>query len=113
VAINGRGRDRLLKAVSGLAPDTIPANTYQGVPATDTVRVRAVWIVRDTVQAPLVYGIAKSLFNSSNRAQLDAAMPSTRAIRVDSAIVVLPAPLHPGALRYYRETGRIPHTLRI
>jgi TRAP transporter TAXI family solute receptor len=107
VPIDGKGREKLLKAVPALSRDAIAANTYRGVPGVQTVRVRALWIVRDTTPVPLVYGIARSLFNVSNRDQLDAAMPATRSIRIDDAVDVLPAPLHPGALRYYREARAI------
>lgn len=107
--IDGRARDRLTKSDPSLEPDTIAANTYPGVAATPTVKVRALWIVRDSAPAPLVYGIVKALYNSSNRAQLDAAMPATRAIRIDSATTALPAPLHPGAARYYEEVGALRH----
>ena len=112
VPIDGKGRDRLIKAVRALSSDIIPANTYRGVPALQTVRVRALWIVRDSASVPLVYGIAKSLFHASNRAQLDAAMPATRAIRIDDAATVLPAPLHPGSERYLRELGRLPRAIK-
>jgi hypothetical protein len=112
VPIDGKGRDKLLKAVPALSSDAIAANTYRGMPAVQTVRVRALWIVRDTTPVPLVYGIARSLFNVSNRDQLDAAMPATRSIRIDDAADVLPAPLHPGALRYYRESGRLPRAIK-
>jgi TRAP transporter TAXI family solute receptor len=105
VPIDGNARKRLTKLNPSLEPDTIPANTYSGTPAMPTVKVRALWIVRDTTPAPLVYGIVKALYNSSNRAQLDQAMPATRAIRIDTATKTLPAPLHPGAQRFYQEVG--------
>ncbi len=108
VPIDGAGRDRLLKSDPALARDTIAAGTYRGVAAVETVRVRALWIVRDSTPAPLVYGIVKALFNTSNRAQLDAAMPSTRAIRIDDAVLAPPGLLHQGALRFYREVGKLP-----
>jgi TRAP transporter TAXI family solute receptor len=108
VPINGPGRNKLLKADPGLEPDTIAAGTYRGVPEVQTVRIRALWIVRDTAPDGLVNGIVRALFNSSNRAQLDAAMPSTRAIRIDDAVTTDPSLLHPGALRFYREMGKLP-----
>lgn len=107
--IDGSARNRLTKSNPALEPDTIAANTYPGLPATPTVKVRALWIVRDTASVPLVYGIVKALYNSSNRAQLDAAMPATRAIRIDAAATTLPAPLHPGAARYFQEAGVLRH----
>lgn len=112
VPINGKARAKILHAVPSVAADTIAANTYRGLPAVDTVRVRALWIVRDSAAPALVYGITKSLFNTSNRAQFDAAMPATREIRIEGAADVLPSLLHPGALKYYRELGRLPRALK-
>jgi TRAP transporter TAXI family solute receptor len=106
VAIDGSGRSRLIKMVSTIQADSIPANTYPGTGATQTVRVRALWIVRDSVPSPLAYSILKALYNPENRDDLDT-IPATRAIRLDNAARDLPAPLHPGAVRFFRESGRI------
>jgi len=36
---------------------------------------------------------------------LQAIHPATKAMNIDAAIAGLPAPLHPGAARYYKEVG--------
>jgi TRAP transporter TAXI family solute receptor len=106
VAIDGVGRSRLAKTVPTIQPSLIPANTYPHTGAIQTVRVRALWIVRDSIPPPLAYSILKALYNPENRGDLDS-IPATRAIRVDDAARDLPAPLHPGALRFFRESGKI------
>jgi len=106
VPIDGAGRQRLLAEEPGLTAETIPADDYaNGRGATETVGVHAVLIVNDAVSPGLVYGMTKALFNPANRALLDAAHPSARLIRLESATRTMPAPLHPGAARFYREMG--------
>src|SRR5207248_2808834 len=106
VPIDGAGRARLAKAVPSVEFDTIAAHTYSGMGAVETVRVRALWIVRDSMAPSLAYGVLKALFNPANRDDLDV-MPATRAIRIDNATRNLPASLHPGAARFFREIGKI------
>ena len=105
VPIDGKGRDRLIKQVPGMARDVIPRGTYRGSPDVETVSVRALWIVNAQVPDTLVYGIVKALFSPDNRAALNAGHRAAAAIRLDSATLDLPAPLHPGAARFYRDAG--------
>jgi TRAP transporter TAXI family solute receptor len=108
VPIDGTGRDRLLKAVPSMRADVISAGAYRGMPAIQTVSVRALWVVNASVPDALVYGITRALFSSGNRAALQEGHRAAGAIRLDSATLDLPAPLHPGALRFYREVGALP-----
>jgi hypothetical protein len=110
VPIDGAGRDRLIKNSPGLSADTIPAGTYHGSAAVETVSVHALWIVNARAPDGLVYGITRSLFHPDNRAALDGENESSALIRLDTATADLPAPLHPGAERYFRETGHMPKT---
>ena len=108
VPIDGAGRAALLKAVPALQASTIPSRTYRGTPAVETVSVHALWIVNARAPDDLVYGIAKSLFNPGNRAALDEEGGSAALIRLETATGDLPAPLHQGAERFFREAGRLP-----
>jgi TRAP transporter TAXI family solute receptor len=107
VPIGGPGRDQLLKADPDLSADTIPQGTYRGTLAIETVSVQALWIVNANEPNDLIYGITKSLFNPTNRAALDEEGGSAAAIRIGNATRDLPAPLHPGAERYFREINRL------
>ena len=107
VPIDGKGRDRLIKQVPGMTRDVIPRGTYRGTQDVETVSVRALWVVNAHVPEDLVYGIAKALFSPENRAALNAGHPAAGEIRLGTAMQNLPAPLHPGALRFYREAGAI------
>ncbi len=109
VPLAGKGRERLLAQEPNLSPEKISSADYPAVhDPVDTVGVRAVWIVNQNEPDNLVYGIAKALFSPANRAILEAAHPSARYIRPGNAAKDLPAPLHPGAARFYREAGSAP-----
>lgn len=108
VPIDGAGRKRLLAEEPTLSADVIPANTYAKAPATQTVSTRALWIVNDSQPNAVVYGVVRALFSPANRTRLDQSHPSAKLIRLDSAASDLPAPLHPGAARFFREMGKRP-----
>jgi TRAP transporter TAXI family solute receptor len=104
--LDGPGRDRLLKTVPSLAPAAIPAKAYKNSADIQTVSARALWVVRDSVADALVYDITRALFNPKNYDQLAASHPSAREISLDSAALSPPAPLHPGAARFYSDASR-------
>ncbi len=82
----------------------IPANTYRG--QTEPVRTMAqpnFLGVRADVDEEVVYLLTKTIFE--NLDYLVKAHKATRFIKMETALSGLPGPLHPGALRYYRERG--------
>ena len=106
VPIDGSGRARLVKAVPTVQPGLISAGTYPRTGNLQSVRVRALWIVRDSVAPALAYDIVRALYSPQNRDDLDA-IPAMRSIRIEDATRDLPAPLHPGAARFFRDSGKI------
>jgi len=107
VPLDGEGRDRLLAAVPQLFPMVISAASYPGTPMVETVATRAWWFTRNSEPDSLIYGLTRALFNPANRAGLAASHPAGRDITLDSAALNPPAPIHPGAARFYRETGKL------
>jgi TRAP transporter TAXI family solute receptor len=105
--IDGPQRARLIAANPNIAADVIADGLYPGAGAVRTVAVRAIWIVNDAVPADTVHDVVKALFNPANRDALYASHWSARQIHLDSALADRPAPLHPGAARYYREAGKL------
>jgi len=103
VPINGPGRTQLLKREPSLQPAVL---NYPGQPQIATVATRALWIVRDSVPDNLVYEITRALFNPANRSALAASHPSAREIGLATAALMAPAPIHPGAARFYAEASR-------
>jgi hypothetical protein len=51
----------------------------------------------------VVHDVTRALFNPANRDALNASHPRARMIRLDTATTGLPAPLHPGAAKFYKE----------
>jgi TRAP transporter TAXI family solute receptor len=92
----------LRKAYPFLQLDVIPAGTYAGTIEAMTLGINAVWIVAAGLDNDLVYGITRALWHPSTRKVLDE-QPLGRQIRVETAAIGLPVPLHPGAERYYAE----------
>ncbi len=101
-AIAGRGAFRRplrhVRAIAALF--AIPASGR-------TPAKRAIWVVNDKASGALVYGLVRALLNPANHAALAAADPAAAGIDIDSAAQNLPAPLHSGAARYYREMGKL------
>jgi TRAP transporter TAXI family solute receptor len=87
-------------------PGTIPANTYTGQ-GTDvpTVAIQNFLATHEGVPAETVYKMTKALFE--NLDQMVAAHGAAKAIKLENAAKAPPAPLHPGAEKYYREKGLI------
>jgi uncharacterized protein len=68
-----------------------------------TFAVKATFITRAGVPDQVVYAITKTVFE--NLAQLRKLHPALQALRAQDMLEGLSAPLHPGALKYYREAG--------
>ncbi|MGA7714118.1 MAG: TAXI family TRAP transporter solute-binding subunit [Rhizomicrobium sp.] len=103
VPIDGGGRRALLKRVPSLTADAIPAGVYPGTGTLQSVSGRALWVVKDTAAPEIVYGLVRALFNPANRALLDDGPASASRVRLEDSTNGITAPLHPGALRFYRE----------
>ena len=108
VPISGPGRKKLIAGNSVFAADTIPRHTYSDTPAIDTVSVGALWITNDSQSAGLIYAMTKALYNPANRRALQEANSDSRFIDLDLAAKGTAAPLHAGALHFYREKDVLP-----
>lgn len=107
VPISGPGLRRLLRADPWLEPHTIPKSAYGGSATVDTVSVDALWIADENQPERLIYGMLKALYNPANRSSLQAAREGFHFLDPSFGPKLTPAPLHPGALRYFREAGLI------
>lgn len=82
----------------------IPANTYEGQTAdVKTVSVQNFLVTHSGVSEQTVYTMTKTMFE--NLDQMVAAHAAAKDIHLENAAKNPPAPLHPGAERYYKEVG--------
>lgn len=99
--------EQVVKANGGLelwTRYTIAPNTYPGqTEVIQTIAQPNVLAVREDVSEDHVYQITKTIYE--NLPFLHAIHKATTAMALEKAIAGLPMPLHPGALRYYKEQG--------
>ncbi len=105
VPINGPEADAIIKKYGFFAKDVIPEGTYEGVGKTESISVGAQWLVSAKVDADLVYGITKALWNKKTRKLLDKGHAKGKMITLETALDGIGIPLHPGAERFYKEVG--------
>jgi uncharacterized protein len=82
--------------------DEIPAGSYPNqTAAVSTPSVRVLLLTTDNADEGAIYGLTKALID--NLPALRAAHPAVSGLTVDTMLRVVTVPVHPGALRLYRE----------
>lgn len=82
----------------------IPANTYTGQKAdVETAAVVNYLVTNSDVSDDVAYQMTKQIFE--NLPELTNAHVAGKDIKLEKAATGSPAPLHPGAIRYYKEKG--------
>lgn len=85
-------------------PTSIPPATYPGQEdAVPTAALNNYFVTRSDASDEIIYRVTKAIFE--NLETIRAAHPATRFISADNALSVRPIEVHPGALRYFRESG--------
>lgn len=83
-------------------PLEIPAGAYRGIAApVQVVGVANLLVVNASMPEQLAYDITRVIFEK--REELAAIHPEAAKLSLDTATVGSPAPIHPGAARYFRE----------
>jgi len=105
VAIDGAGADKLTKKHGFFSKSSIPAGTYENVPAVATIAVGAQWYTSAKEKDDLIYKMTKALWNDKSRKLLDVGHSKGSTITAETALNGIGVPLHPGAERFYKEAG--------
>ena len=84
--------------------ETVPANTYNGqTEPVPTAAVRNLLITHSGVSDDAAYAMTKAVFE--NLDALSAAHVAAKQIKLDASAIQSPVPLHPGAVKFYKEKG--------
>ena len=106
VPIKGPDIDKMLEKYPYYAESIIPQSFYRYALNTDdveTVGVKATFVTSRNVDEDIVYAITKEVFDNFEAFIL--LHPAYQALTKESMLKGLSAPIHKGALRYYREAG--------
>lgn len=90
------------------APTVIPAGVYPNVKVdTPTFGTGTVMIANSKVSADLVYTIMKAIYSEKGKKYiLSAAGKVANELSIKNGLKLINAPLHPGAVRFWKEAGR-------
>ncbi len=105
VPISGANAKALVSKYGFFSASDIPAGTYEGVAATQTISVGAQWFTSAKEDETLIYNITKALWNKETRKLLDVGHAKGKTITMETALNGVGVPLHPGAKRFYKEVG--------
>lgn len=95
---------KLTDAYPFLIKSVIPGKTYRGIDNdTTTPAVMAILITNDSVSEDDVYYFTKAMFD--NLDDVHASHAKGKEINLETALQGLTAPLHPGAVKFYKEKG--------
>ncbi|GAB4182234.1 MAG: TAXI family TRAP transporter solute-binding subunit [Geothermobacteraceae bacterium] len=98
--------DKLVAKFPYYAPSFIPVDQYKGVmnkANVPTFGVKATFCTSADVPEDIVYAITKEVFD--NFEEFKKLHPAYAVLTKESMLQGLSAPIHPGALKYYKEAG--------
>jgi TRAP transporter TAXI family solute receptor len=106
---------QLHKKYSFYTAVTIPAKTYPGIDrAVSAVTLKATLVASADLPDKVVYQFMNTVFNKHLKAFYnDIQNPNLKKyFKVDSALDGMPIPVHPGAIKFYKEHGvKVPNDL--
>ena len=107
VPIDSPEIDNLMQTVRFFSRDGIPARTYDNLIDIKTVSVGALWVTSIDQPIEKIYDLTKALWAPSNRAVLANGHEKGKLITLDTALEGVPILLHPGAEKFYFESGML------
>ncbi len=106
VPIKGNQIDKMLAKYPYYAKSTIPHSFYSRALNTEdieTIGVKATFVTSKNVNQDIVYAITKEVFE--NLEEFKSLHPAYQVLTKQNMLKGLSAPIHEGALRYYKEAG--------
>ncbi|MEE8332795.1 MAG: TAXI family TRAP transporter solute-binding subunit [Alphaproteobacteria bacterium] len=104
LSVDANIADKYVKTYPGFIKTTLRKGTYKGVTAdVPTIASPTVLIINKSVSSDVAYKLAKVLWD--NHADLAKVIRYWNNVSLKESATGAAIPLHPGALRYYREKG--------
>jgi hypothetical protein len=105
VPVTGKAIDKLVKDNDYYRTATIPGGMYRGTAGdTKTFGVGATFVTSDKVSEKVIYNVVKAVFENFD--QFKKLHPAFKVLKKKEMIKDgLSAPLHRGAVKYYKEAG--------
>lgn len=106
VSITGPGIDKMLAKYPYYAKSKIPVSLYPGAQNeadVDTFGVKATFVTSAKVPDAVVYAVVKEVFD--NFESFKKLHPAYAVLTKEGMLEGLSAPIHPGAMKYYKEVG--------
>ena len=104
VPVESDKADMLIKQYPFYTKSVVPKGIYRGVDAdVPTVAVMAMLVAKAELEEDVAYKITKAIFE--NLADIERAHAKGKDVKLETATVGNPIPLHPGAEKYYKEAG--------
>ncbi|WP_142847414.1 TAXI family TRAP transporter solute-binding subunit [Telmatospirillum sp. J64-1] len=105
VSVDGPDIEQLVNQYPYYATATIPGEMYRGnAEPTPTFGVRATFVTSADVPEDVIYNITKAVFDNLDRFKRQ--HPAFAVLETEEMLTAgLSAPLHDGAVRYFRERG--------
>lgn len=107
VPIAGAEAEMLIRRRVYFVANEVPDRIYNGVAATRTIGVQALWLTSSRLSDDLIYKITAALWDPKARALLASGAEKGRDIRLRTALAGIGIPLHPGAEKFYKEKDLI------
>lgn len=108
IPIKGPGIDALLKKYSYYATATIPGSFYPTTAVqgdVESIGVKATFVASAKLDDKIVYAITKEVFD--NLEAFKKLHPAYSVLTKEAMLKGLSAPIHNGALKYYKEAGLV------
>jgi len=110
IEIKGADFDKLKAKYPFFSQFVIPAGTYGNAKDVYTINMQAALYCKADLKDDLVYELTKTFYEKSG--EIAAAHAAGKYIKLEKALDGLTTPLHPGAIKYYKEKGiKIPDNL--
>jgi hypothetical protein len=104
VPVDGSQRDALMKKYPFFTKAVVPKGSYKGVDQdVPTVAVMAILVAGAEMEEAMAYQITKAIFD--NLKDIERAHAKGKELTLETALVGMSIPLHPGAEKFFKEKG--------